>query len=128
MNNLFVPERFAFAIGETFSPPAFLWQQVSCGCPPVIAPVDLTGCNAVFTARQSPFSAVPSILASTENGMISIAGIEGSIQLILPSWYTLGLLPFEGWWDLWIYYPYPTLAQYRLFGGGIDVYQAVGTP
>lgn len=131
MTRLWVPVDYKFAIGETFSPPAFLWQQEDNSCPPVCSPVNLTGCNASFTAKQSPNSALPpDILATTENGMLQINGLAGSIQLILPANYTQTLAPFCGEWDLWVFYPPSpySAAVYRLFGGKIEVFLAVGSP
>lgn len=131
MNNICVPVNYRFAIGETFAPPAFLWEQESGCCPPVCSPVNLTGCTAVFTAKQSPNSQLPpDILATTENGMLQINGPAGSIQMILPANYTETLQPFIGEWDLWVFYPPSpySAAVIRLFGGKIEVFLAVGSP
>lgn len=111
--------------GESFMPPPVLWQiQDSSGC---WIPFDLTGYTATFTARQTvPSPDPPFIDATTENGMISIDGPAGAVQIILPSNYTSTLVvPFCGIWDLWVYSPsYPVVA-YRLVGGIINVLEAV---
>lgn len=123
MNN--VPIEFSFAIGETFAPPAFLWQvwdPTDC----CWDPVNLTGFSATFTARQTPFSAdPPTINATAENGFLVINGAGGSIQLILPAWYTSDLLPVEVDWDLWVYSPLYTPAATRLFGGRLCIYEGI---
>ena len=129
MENLYVPVPLAFAIGETYSPPAFLWNVVTPGCPPTCAPMNLTGFEATFTAKQSAQSQLPpDILATTENGMLVINGPAGSIQLVLPSWYTAEISPFEGYWDLWVFSPPYSTQQTRLYGGKIEVFLAVGSP
>lgn len=130
MNKIHCPIPFKFAVGETFAPPPFLWEiEDDTQCPPVCTPVNLTGFTAAFTAKQSSESLLlPDILATTQNGMIQIDGILGSIQLILPSWYTAEIVPFCGFWDLWVFSPpYSTVAT-RLFGGEIEVFLAVGSP
>ena len=129
MDNLYVPVDLVFAVGETFAPPAFLWNIVTPGCPPTCAPANLTGFEATFTAKQSALSTEPAdILATTENGMLVIDGPLGSIQLILPSWYTAEIAPFEGFWDLWVFSPPYSTQQTRLYGGTIGVFLSVGSP
>lgn len=129
MKPVFVPERIEFLVGETYAPPPFLWIIKTPGCPPTCAPVNLTGYQATFTAKQSVNSELPpDILATTENGMIEINGPLGSIQLILPSWYTAQMQPFEGFWDLWVYSPPYTSVATPLFGGVIKVALGIGSP
>ena len=126
---VFVPEPIEFLVGETYAPPAFLWELNNGGCPPTYLPVNLTGFEAIFTAKQSVNSTEPpDILATTINGMITINGPAGSIQLILPSWYTSTILPFEGYWDLWVYSPPYSAVATPLFGGQIKVLLGVGSP
>ena len=129
MRQVFVPEPIEFLIGETYAPPAFLWQIKDNSCPPNITPMNLTGFQATFTAKQSVNSTLPpEVLATTENGMIVINGPLGSIQLILPAWYTATIIPFEGFWDLWVYSPPYSNNATPLFGGTIKVALGVGSP
>jgi hypothetical protein len=121
-NNIIIP--IEFAIGETFTPPALLWQYNLSG---IWTPLDLTGFNSVFTARQTLNSIDPAlILANVDNGMISVDGPNGSIQLVLPSSYTATLTPFEGVWDWWAYSPASPAVATLLCRGTIRVNQAVG--
>lgn len=129
MNGIWVPESLEFLVGATFAPPPFLWEMVTNTCPPVCTPVNLTGFQAIFTAKQSVNSILPpDILATTENGMIVINGLAGSIQLILPTWYTVDIVPFEGIWDLWVFAPPYFLVATPLLAGNIKVKLGVGSP
>lgn len=130
MNRIHVPVPIKFAVGETYAPPPFLWEVETSNCPPVYLPVNLTGFTGAFTAKQSVNSLLPpEILATTENGMLAINGLLGSVQLILPTWYTEDIVPFIGGWDLWLFSPaYPSTIATQLFGGEIEVYLGERSP
>lgn len=116
-----------FYLGETFQPPPVLFQQEVNG---VWVSVNLTGYTATFTARNTINSVDPPyILATTQDGYIVINGTAGSIQLTLPSTYTQQLqVPFQGFWDLWVYSPAYTPVATRLVGGIINVLQPITRP
>lgn len=110
----------SFYQGETFAPQPILYLDVNGN------PINLTGYSATFSARQTVNSNDPPIiLATTGNGLITINGLNGSIQINLGSAFT-SILPilYNGVWDLWIYGPalYPVT---RLVGGTISILEPV---
>jgi len=108
-----------FKIGETFAPLPFLWQDVNGN------PVNMTGYTASWVAKQDVgVPDPPYILAQTNppgNGYEVINALNGSIQLIIPSSYTVNLAsPFSGYWQQWVYSPSGVATC--LFGGTLQVW------
>jgi hypothetical protein len=127
-NGVIVPIEFSFAIGETFAPPAFLWEiwNFTTCC---WEAVNMTGYSAMFIAAQTPFSLPPPVIeATTENGMLQINELSGSTQLILPASYTSNLSPMQVDCSLWVYSSAYMPVINRLFGVRLNIYQSVGSP
>ena len=108
----------SFYAGETFVPPPISWIDVNGN------PVNISGFSATMMARVTTNSLnPPEILASTGNGLITVNGTMGTIQINISSTVTGTLSPFCGVWDLFVYSPAGVAT--RLVGGNINILEPV---
>ena len=109
----------SFYGGESFIPPPISYVDVNG------APINLTSYTATMMIRGTVNAVNPPLInANTSNGMISINGPAGQIQINIPALVTSTVaVPFSGVWDLFIYSPLGIAT--RLVGGTININEAV---
>ncbi len=81
--------------GDTWRPPLFTAQSNNGATPPVIAPINFTGCTAAMMIRKTyvpgPVAPLALVTLTTENGGITLGGALGTIDLYVSAAQTLSL-------------------------------------
>lgn len=85
--------------------------------------VDLTGCTARMDIRPKAGSTELLLRLTTENGMLVLGGVDGTINFNIDSETTAGLTWHSGVHDLLIYFPNGSVR--RLVKGPATVEQGV---
>lgn len=104
--------------GESLYPPPISYVDKNWN------PISLTGCSATLSVKCDFNSDIFIVQATTQNGQLIITGdYDNEIQINVPYEQLAPFAPFEGVWDLFIYYP--SNIAVRLLGGRFLIPESV---